>query len=514
MQSFNWFMMLGGLAFFFFGLFTARSALQLLAGDRLRMVIAKMTKNRFFAVGLGAVVTCILQSSTAATVMLVSFASTGILTLTQAFGVILGADIGTTFVVVLLSVKKIAEYSLLMVALGYLAEGVSKTKNIRYLGRIVFSFGMVFYGMHLMTQSAFPLTQSPEAFAIFSFLENHPFVSLMVAAVFTAAVHNSAATIGLAIALALSGALSLTAAVPMVLGANIGTTATALMAAFSSGTNGKRVAVAHIFVKVTGAVAAFFFIPEIVYGIEHCRGLLMAFLPMLEPGVAGLIAFFHLTFNVALALLFLPFISLGVWLITRMVPEPKGQKAFGPNYLDPTALETPALAFANAKRETLRIANLTYDLFDECLDLFHPTEEVIRTIEIVETHDDKIDLLEKEVRFYLSRLSQEQLTEKQAAQEMALLSIADDCEGIGDTISKEFVRLARKKAEKHRRFSDPGWKDLNHLHELLRTNFTLTIAALTSPDEEVIQRAKRHCDQFQEEEQNLRQIGRAARRGR
>src|SRR3989338_3505621 len=160
MQSFNWFMMLGGLAFFFFGLFTARSALQLLAGDRLRMVIAKMTKNRFFAVGLGAVVTCILQSSTAATVMLVSFASTGILTLTQAFGVILGADIGTTFVVILLSVKKIAEYSLLMIALGFLWELASGARKARNVGRILFGFGLVFYGMHMMTSAAAPLAGS------------------------------------------------------------------------------------------------------------------------------------------------------------------------------------------------------------------------------------------------------------------------------------------------------------------------------------------------------------------
>ena len=230
-------MMFGGLALFFFGLVTARQALQFLAGDRLRTIIARMTSNRFLAVILGCVVTLILQSSTAATVMLVSFASTGIVTLTQAFGVILGADIGTTFVVILLSVKKIAEYSLLMIALGYLWELISGTRRTRYFGRIVFGFGLVFYGMYLMTQSAAPLATSSDAASVFRFLESHPLVNLILAALFTAFGHNSAATIGIAIALALSGSLSLSAAIPIVLGANVGTTGTALLAGFSSGTD-------------------------------------------------------------------------------------------------------------------------------------------------------------------------------------------------------------------------------------------------------------------------------------
>src|SRR3989338_5043319 len=172
-DAFSWSWLLGGLAFFFFGLTRVRSGLQLMAGDRLRLAIAHLTGDRFRATGLGVLITLILQSSTATSVMLVTFAASGLLTLTQAFGVILGADIGTTFVVILLSIKKITEYSLLMIALGFLVEWIFRENKLKFGGTVLLGFGLIFFGMQLMIGAATPFSDNPEALQIFVFLANH-----------------------------------------------------------------------------------------------------------------------------------------------------------------------------------------------------------------------------------------------------------------------------------------------------------------------------------------------------
>ncbi|MDO8526294.1 MAG: Na/Pi cotransporter family protein [Deltaproteobacteria bacterium] len=506
MTEFSWVLLLGGLTFFFFGLNFARNGLQLLAGDRLRLIITRLTSNRFFSLSLGTLITVVLQSSTATILMLMSMAATNLLTLPQAFGVILGADIGTTVVVILLSIKKISDYALLLVVFGYVLEWFSRgAKQTRYIGRILFGFGMVFYGMKLMTQTASPLAGNPEAQILFSLLASHPVAILLASIAFTMVVQTSAATIGMAIALGLAGVIDLPTAIPVVLGANVGTCFTAIVASLGSNTDGKRVAIAHLFVKVSGVVLAMPFIPQIVWMVERCSEEITKWVPVIHPGVAGNIAMVHLFFNVALAILFLPFLKVGVWAVSHLVPEKKKEEVFGPKYLDINALETPPLAFAQAKREILRIANLTYDLYRDGLKMFDPGLDIERVAQEIETQDDKIDLLERKVRFYLAKISQEAMTESQAAQQMALLSIGADLEGVGDVISKQLTRLGEKKVEKRRTFSQQGWQDIQKLHQMGMENFSLTISAFASPAEEVTSKVMHHGERFNILEQQLRQ---------
>ena len=506
MAEFSWILLLGGLSFFFFGLTYARQGLQLLAGDRLRMSIAHLTGNRILALSLGTLITVVLQSSTATILMLMSLAATGLLSLPQAFGVILGADIGTTVVVILLSIKKISDYALLLVVFGFVLEWLSfGSKKIKYAGRILFGFGMVFYGMKLMTQTANPLANDPSARILFEILSSHPLALLVASIFFTIVLQTSAATIGMAIALAMAGVLTLPSAIPIVLGANVGTCFTGIVAAFNSNTNGKRVAVAHLFVKVAGCLLILPFISQIVIVVERFSAQLNHWIPFVQTGVAGNIALTHLLFNLALALLFLPFLPLGVWVVSRLVPESRKEEKFGPKYLDKTALETPPLAFAQAKREILRIANLTYDLYSDCLRMFEPSLDVDLVIQRIEERDDKIDLLDREVRFYLAKISQETLTDTQREQEMALLSIAADLEGVGDIISKELARLANKKNEKRRSFSLEGWQNIEQLHRTGVENFGLTISIFASPNEELSRKMMHQGTHFNALEQQLRQ---------
>lgn len=492
---FSWSWFLGGLVFFYFGMTTARSSLQLFAGDKLRLAIAHLTSSRLRAVGLGALVTFILQSSTATTVMLVSFAATGLLTLPQSFGVILGADIGTTFVVVLLSIRKIAEYSLFMVVIGFLWQWILKEKRLKVFGNILFSFGLVFFGMHLMTAATQPLTHDPDALQLFALMSVHPILTFLLATVFTAMGQTSAATIGMAMALAHAGTITLDSALPMVVGANVGTTAVALISSLGSNANGRRVAVAHLFVKCVGALIILPFLPESI-------ACLSAFF---HAGITGEIAIFHLLFNVGLALLFLPLLPLGVWFVSKLVPESKEDKPFGPKYLDSHALETPALAFAQAKREILRIANLTLSLYKESLTLFQATVDFEKCVDTICVQDDQIDLLDRELRFYLSRLSQEGLTEKQADQQMALLNITSALESLGDVISRELVRLAKKRWHKKRTFSEEGWHEIQKLHQVILENFETTLAVLVAPQEDLVHQVIRKGEDVKELEIELNQ---------
>lgn len=505
METFSWSIFIGGITFFFFGLAGARKELQYVAGDRLRAILGHVSGNRFKAYGFGAFITILLQSSGATSVMLISLADTHLVTLSQAVAILLGADFGTTFVVVLLSIKKIADIALSIVAIGFFIQFISKQKRIKSIGAILLSFGLIFYGMHLMVSSATPLKESQVAMQIFAYLSTNPFASFVMATIIAAAIH-SAGMIGIAIALAFAGAISFEASIPLVLGANVGTCVTALLASVNAGFEGKRVAAAHTIAKVLGAAIAFPFIGQIAKLIDTLCGPFSQIISTLDTSVPGKIALTHILFNVALAVVFLPLIGLLARLVKFTFPEPPGKKEeFKPLYLDKAALETPALAFAQAKREILRIASIANSMLNDCLKMYSRGTDVDDEIEQIQSEDDKIDLLEKAVRFYLSELGSEKLSPEQGQTHLALLFISSDLEEIGDIVSREMVMLAKKKARWRRIFSDDGWRDLRSFQQLVGENFDLTISILTQPSEELASKVYRHEEHIEEVEQQLRQ---------
>ncbi|MFH1653023.1 MAG: Na/Pi cotransporter family protein [Pseudomonadota bacterium] len=503
-NTFSWALLIGGLTFFFFGLKEVREALQLLAGDRFKAALGHLVGNRFKALTLGALMTVILQSSSATSVMLVSFASTSLISLKQAIAVLLGAGIGTTVVVVLLSIKKITDYSLVLIAIGFVIFAVAKQRKAKYFGSAILGFGLIFYGMFLMSQAALPLRSSEIAIQMFSYLAENPFASLVLATIFTSIIQTSAATIGLAIALAFAGTINFEQAAPIVLGANIGTCMTALIASYGMGIDGKRVAIAHTLSKIFGVAIIFPFLPQVVSFIEsiHITGGLFN----LQTGIAGQIALFHLLFNVAVAICFLPLVTPLHNLVVKILPsKAKEKETFEPKYLDESALATPSIAFAHAKREILRIAELTRTLLSKVLLMFSKGEDVRDRWEEIQGDDDKIDLLEKAVRFYLAKISQESLSESQALTQLSLLSISSDLEEIGDIISRELLALSKKKSSWHRIFSEEGWHDLKGFLKMVEKNFDLLLLLMAHPSEELHMKIKRHENDMNEEEQRLRQ---------
>lgn len=506
MESFSWSVLIGGLAFFFFGLSGARKGLQLVVGDRLRAALGKITDNRLKAFGFGILVTILLQSSGATSVMLISFADTKLIGLFPAIAILLGSDFGTTFVVVLLAIHRIADISLLIVALGFAIEMIASQRRTKTLGSILMSFGLIFYGMKLMVSAALPLQYDPLALQIFAYLGEHPLASLVMSAIIAAAVH-SAGMIGIAIALAFAGTITFEASIPLVLGANVGTCVTAILAALGSKTEGKRVAAAHTLAKVIGVAIAFPFIPRIAGFIDVIGERMESLFSFLDAGVAGKVVLTHIFFNMALAILILPLIKPLMGLVRKVIPEPKQkeEEEFKPLYLDKSAIETPAMAFAQVKREILRIASIAYMMFDECLKMFSRGMEIDAEVDHMEAEDDKIDILDKAIRFYLAEISTEKLSTEQSHTQLVLLSITSDLEEIGDTISKEMVMLAKKKASWHRIFSDDGWHDLRNFQQMVKENFDLTISLLTQPSEELATRIYHHEERIDEVEQSLRQ---------
>lgn len=491
MESFSVVAFLGAMAIFMYGIRISRIGVQLLAGDRLRSLVASLTDNRLVALITGILTTLILQSSTATTVMLVGFAATGAISLTQAMGVILGADIGTTLVVALLSVKKIADYALLMLVAGVFLDIASEKKKTRHVSMVLLGFGFVFFGMHLMIQTTSPLKTNPLLAQIFLVLGDNPAYAFFLSAIFTGLVQNSATTLGLTIALAFSGLLNLTEAIPIVLGANVGTCAGSLINSIGGGPSAKRVAISHLFFKLTGAVIVMSLLGSYASFINR----ISSYSPVLSLNIAAQIALTHLIFNLGLSLLFLPFISQGAWLIYRIFPEPliDQNKIFGPRYLDVKSLETPALAFANAKRELLRMAEIAYHMFRNIIVIFEKRNHLI---EEIEEQDDKIDILDREIKLYLAKISQENLTPEQARLQLNLVAITTDLEEVCDITSKSVLELAERMYHKNRHFSEEGWNELKDVHTKVQENFELMISLLTNEDESLARKATRHEKQL------------------
>lgn len=482
----------GGMALLLYGMQLVGEGLQQAAGGRMRKILSSITDNRFKGMMVGAFITAVIQSSSATTVMLVGFASSGLMGLPQTIGVILGADIGTTVTVQLIALE-VFDYALLLVGVGFLLIFACKRKIYRYVGQAVLGFGLIFFAMKLMSDAMVPLRQSELVKALLISLGDQPLLGLIVAAVFSALVHSSAATIGLAITLSLQGLLPLEAAIPVILGANIGTCATALASSIGTSPEAKRVAMAHIFFKVAGVLL---FLPFI-----HPFGQLVK---LTATDVPRQIANAHTLFNVALTAIFLPFSSVLARFISALVPENReAEGIFKAKYLDEHMLDTPALALGQATREALRLADIVSEMFTKTVEAF--TGEDPELIEFIEEKDNQVDLLDRDIKHYLTKLSQQSLTDEQSKREIGILSFVNNLENIGDIVDKNLMELAKKKLNKGAHFSEPGLKEIELLHKKVLQNLELAISAFASNDLALAQQVLERKLELSQTERKFRQ---------
>ena len=482
------FALLGGTALLLYGVRLVGEGLQRAAGTRLRHVLSTLTGNRFKALLVGAGVTAVLQSSSATTVMLVGFASAGLLTLRQTIGVILGADIGTTVTVQLLAFDLLA-YSPLVVFIGWLLWATGRG-SIRYIGQAILGFGFLFLGMKLIADGTVPLGRSALFADVLTALSDQPLVLLLVSAAFSGIVRSSAATIGFALSLATAGVLPLAGAIPIIFGANVGTAATALIAAVGQNAEARRVAAAHAAFKVVGVALFFPFITPFADLVARTA-----------PDVPRQIANAHTIFNVIVAAVFLPTSQWAAEFFTRLIPE-RESSSTGAIYLNTQTLDTPAVALGQGLREVLHMGDVVMQSLRETRIVLERNDEALMR-EIV-ARDDVIDRLEEEIKQFLIQLGGQQLTE-QAERETALIFVIVNLEEIGDVIEKNLMELAEKKIRGHYRFSAQGWQEIIDLHTKVVENLELALSAVATQDRSIAEKVIRHKSRINLMERQMRQ---------
>jgi phosphate:Na+ symporter len=482
----------GGMALLLYGMQLVGEGLQQAAGGRMRQILGSITNSRLKGMLAGAFITAVIQSSSATTLMLVSFASSGLISFTQALGVILGADVGTTLTVQLIAFK-IFDYALLLVGVGFLIVFMSRRKAIRYVGQAVLGFGFIFFAIKVMSDAMVPLRESELVKLLLVSLGDQPLLGVLIAASFSALVHSSAATIGLAIALSLQGLMPLQAALPVIFGANIGTCATALASAIGANAEAKRVALAHTLFKVAGVII---FLPVV--------GPFARLVELTSDDVPRQIANAHTLFNVGITVIFLPVAGVLGGLIARLVPADRDSQAmFGSKYLDENMLDTPALALGQATREALRMGDLVSDMLTKTIDAF--SREDAELIESIEEKDNQVDTLDREIKHYLTKLSQQSLTGEQSKREIGILSFVNNLENIGDIVDRNLMELAKKRLSKGVHFSEAGMQEITLLHKRVLQNLELALAAFASNDPALAQQVLERKLELSQTERRFRQ---------
>lgn len=490
-SSLTFLSLLGGIALLLYGLELSREGLAALAGARLRGFLGSVTENRFKGLVTGALATAVIQSSSAATVLLVGFTSAGLINLSQSLAVILGADIGTTLTVQLIAFD-ILTWSLPIVAVGFITRFSSQNRQIRSFGTSVLGFGFIFLALKIMTEAMAPLEQSSLARELLSGIGQAPLWGIFLSALLASFAHSSAAIIGIALAFASQGLMPLGSALPIVLGANIGSCAAALIASVGTTTEARRVALAHILFKGLGVLLVLPFL-----------GPFETFVAYTGAGVARQIANAHTLFNVGLAVLFLPLTQIAARWMTILIPErPYVEDPGRPKYLDTGVLNTPSLALAQATRECLRMSDIVLGMHRDSIRVFR--EDAMELAEDVQKRDNWVDHLNRKIKLYITKLSASSLTEDQSQREVALLALTGDLETIGDIVDRSLMELAKKKIYKGLRFSDRGIKEIALLHEKVQRNFELVISAFASQDIGLAQRVIKEKSSVTQTERELR----------
>lgn len=473
----------GGLALFLAGLEQLSDGLKKAAGKALKIMLARLTSNRLMGALTGAVMTGILNSSSITTVLVVGFVTAGIMTLSQSIGVIMGANIGSTVTAQILAFN-VSKYALLPVAAGFLLIFTNRTEKLKYTGMMLMGIGLVFFGMSIMSQAMAPLRSYQPFIDLLARMEN-PLFGILAGAVFTGLVQSSAATVGISIALAAEGFLTLEVGIALALGANIGTCVTALLAALGKPTEAVRAAVVHVIFNIIGVLLWIFFIP-------HLAMLATWFSPS-SPELAGAarmaaevprqIANANTLFNVANTCLFLPFTAFFAWLACHLIPsKPPELRAIEPLYLDSAVLDVPSLALERVRQELARTGEIIHDMFFAIKNALRAGQP--NQLKDLWREDDKVNILEDACIKYLGDIRHTELTQEESRDHQMLLITAVALENIGDVIKTNLVELTEKEIGIHYTKSKETSRLTESIFVFVSDSLALVCKAVRDNDEE------------------------------
>ena len=471
---------LGGLAVFIFGMNFMGEGLQKAAGEKMRRILQILTINPFVGILVGTLVTMVLQSSSATTVMVIGFVSAGLMTLRQAIGVIMGANIGTTITAWLVSIN-ISDFAFPIALVGFILLFYIANQRIKHIGQVTFGFGLLFIGLNVMSDAMKPLAKSEEVMNLMMAVADKPLLGLAIGTGITGIVQSSSAVIAviqkLAVSVTASGLplISLAAAIPLILGSNIGTTMTAQLASIGASRSAKRAAMVHTIFNLGGSIIFMFLIGPSAALVRLMLGG--------EPGAADMdvaIADFHTLFNITCTLLFLPFITVlektVCWMLKGDVDTNESSLA----HIDDKVLHTPAIAMDLAVNELVRMGKITRELIKtskKCILTRDPAshQEAYKL-------EDTTDTLKNEIIAYLSRiLSKGALTDKQSVRLTGLMHMAHDIERIGDN-GKNIAKISEHMVNDKIIMSDSAISELSEAFDEILSIFDETILAYEKED--------------------------------
>ena len=463
--------LLGGLGLFLYGMTVMSEGLEKSAGNKLEKIIEKLSSNIFKGVFVGAIVTMIVQSSSATTVMVVGFVNAGIMNLTQAIGIIMGANIGTTITAQLVSID-ISALAPIAIALGVGIKLFSKKNKQIIIGEIILGFGILFLGMEIMKDALKPLRELP---AFIDMITSIGAGSLMgtikgflIGLIVTAIVQSSSATTGIMVALALAGVLPIESAFPILLGTNVGTCVTALLSSISAYRTAKRAALMHLLFNVIGTIIFITFFSKITISIVSG----------MSDDPARQLANAHTLFNVVNTILLLPFAGLivkAVSMILPTTPEEKEASTFGVKYLDDRILETPTIALGQAMKEVLHMGNLAKISYESAIQAIRDNDmkSVEKTFKIEKT----INTLEREISEYLIKLSNTAIDNDDRKVIDGLFSTVNDIERVGDH-ADNIAELALYKIDNNVNFSEKAILELEEMVGKVTESYDLALQAM------------------------------------
>ena len=462
----------GGLGLFLFGMNMMGDGLQNAAGDKLKVFFEKLTSNPIKGVLTGAIITAIIQSSSATTVMIVGFVNAQLMNLYQATAVIMGANIGTTITgqLVTLDIQSIIP---VFIGVGALMILFAKKDTMKHLGSIVLGFGVLFLGMDIMKNSMDPLQSSPMFMELLKKLDGNMFLGILAGLVMTGILQSSSATTGILIALAGTGIMNITMIIPILFGCNIGTCVTSIISSIGTSKTAKKAAIIHLLFNVIGTII---FIP--LFGVLTWA---VTELPIIgSHEVTRQIANAHTIFNVVSTAILLPFTPLLVKMSNKIIRGEDETEKYGTKYVDDRLLENPSIAIAQITKDIERMAKKAKENVALSMKAFETDDKDL--IEKAYENEKLINILEEEITKYLVKISKLDMPEKEHAKVIDLLHIVNDLERIGDH-AENIVDYARIKSSKKLKVSAMAQEELSCMSELINASLEISVTTLEKPSQ-------------------------------
>jgi phosphate:Na+ symporter len=463
--------LMGGVALLLWGLHMVQSGVLRAFGPELRRFLSTALQNRLaaFAAGLG--LTALLQSSTATGLMAASFANEGVVALVPALAIMLGANVGTTLIVQVLSFNVSAAAPILFV-LGLVAFRTGGRSHLKDMGRVAIGLGLMLLALHILLDTLAPAENAPSVRALLKLVTSDPLFCVLIAASLTWAAHSSVATVLLIMSLAFSHFVTPAAALALVLGANLGSAINPVLEGAHRGDPASyRLPLGNLFNRLLGVCIALPFLP-------HIADMAQQF----EPNMAKMTAEFHVAFNIALAVIFLPLLDPMATLLAKLLPDRKvALDPCAPRYLDESALDTPSLALANAARETLHMGDTVEAMLKQAMTALMENDRAL--VVAVARMDNIVDSLNEAVKLYLTKLTRSNLDEREAKRAMEILSFAINLEHVGDIVEKNLSELAAKKIKRNVHFSEDGATEIDEFYKRILENLRLAFGVFMSGDE-------------------------------